>query len=565
MVSFSRIFVLYYRAKVNFHFRYLTFLLLLFACDRHDSQEKIISKKTPQEIDEIVSDEIANLLEKKISDSVVVVCQEKLIAYPFFSSFFENNSALVWTKGGSLNPLGESLTDILRDARYFGLFPPDYHIGKIDSLLKFFTDQKNNSINATAVAETELLLSDAYIKMAVHIHRGRFLSDTLLLSWNAKQMPEGWIDFLKNGVKKNKLSYTLEQLEPKKEGYRFLISAFRKYYSDNAFGDFDSVAVSSLEDSIPLLKSEILRRFSRTGEYDSSVSGSDSIKFIKAMKCFQRNWHLEPDGKIGKLTRQALQYNREKIFRQIEMAIERWKWEPDTLPEKFFWINLPSFNLKVMENDTLVMESNIVCGKPETPTPLLRSKINYMTIYPYWNVPYSIAAKEILPAVQRDTSYLRKKNMEVLNSKNEILNPSTIKWKRFNEKNLPYKFRQRIGEDNSLGVVKFNFNNPHGVYLHDTNSKRYFKTAARSQSHGCIRLEKYVEVARFLLRDDTLKLPYDTLDVYLATPQQRKINLKSKVPIFTKYFTATADSLGNLDVFLDIYRKDEAMMKMIYR
>lgn len=155
--------------------------------------------------------------------------------------------------------------------------------------------------------------------------------------------------------------------------------------------------------------------------------------------------------------------------------------------------------------------------------------------------------------------------MEVINSKNEVLNPSTIKWKRYNAKNLPYKFRQRIGEDNSLGVVKFNFNNKHGVYLHDTNSKRYFKTAARAQSHGCIRLEKYVEVARFLLREDTLKIPYDTLDVYLQTPVQRKINLKEKVPIYTKYFTATTDSLGNLHIYLDIYRKDEAMMNMIYR
>ena len=153
------------------------------------------------------------------------------------------------------------------------------------------------------------------------------------------------------------------------------------------------------------------------------------------------------------------------------------------------------------------MESNIVCGKPETQTPLLSSKLNFMTIYPYWNVPYSIASKEILPAVQRDTAYLRKKNMEVINSKNEVLDPSKIKWKRYNAKNLPYKFRQRIGEDNSLGVVKFNFNNKHGVYLHDTNSKRYFKTAARAQSHGCIRVEKYLQVARFLLRGDTLKIP----------------------------------------------------------
>jgi murein L,D-transpeptidase YcbB/YkuD len=124
-------------------------------------------------------------------------------------------------------------------------------------------------------------------------------------------------------------------------------------------------------------------------------------------------------------------------------------------------------------------------------------------------------------------------------------------------------FRQRIGADNSLGIVKFNFTNPYGVYLHDTNSKKYFKTSNRSQSHGCIRLENYIDFANFLIRDDSLNYRADSLKLYFKRQEQRKIKLKNRLPIYTRYYTAEADSMG-LRLYIDIYRKDEKLIKMIY-
>lgn len=280
--------------------------------------------------------------------------------------------------------------------------------------------------------------------------------------------------------------------------------------------------------------------------------------------------NLEPDGKLGKYTKQALAQNKELTIRQMEMALERWRWEPKEYPKKYFWVNIPSCDLHVFEwdkkqkKDTLVLLSNVVVGKPENQTPVLKSKINYLIVYPYWKVPFSIAWKEILPALQHDTSYLRRKGFEVIGAHGKVVDPRKIKWKKYNKTNLPYSFRQRIGEDNSLGVLKFNFNSRYGVYMHDTNSKKYFKTFYRWQSHGCIRLEQYYEAARFIIRDDTLKIPYDTLDAWLGKQEQQKINLRKQIPIYVKYFTAIADSLG-LHRYIDIYRKDEQMMKMLYK
>ena len=166
--------------------------------------------------------------------------------------------------------------------------------------------------------------------------------------------------------------------------------------------------------------------------------------------------------------------------------------------------------------------------------------------------------------MQRDTTYIRRKNFEVLGKDNVVLDYTTIPWRKYTKDYLPLRFRQRIGDDNSLGVMKFNFYNPYGVYLHDTNSKRYFKTSSRSQSHGCIRLEKFMDMADFLIRDDSVHYRHDSILLYIIQEQQRRISLRKPLPIYTRYYTASADSTG-LKVYLDIYRKDEAMMNLLYR
>jgi L,D-transpeptidase YcbB len=542
----------------------IAILLIFFCCSNNPKPEKV-TVKTPQDVNKITSEEIRALFGQKLSDSLLVVGKDSLFTFPYIKGLMNPEFSPLWTNEGKFSALGDTLFSIIRNARHYALYREDYHFSALENLSNNFYDKKKDEYNATSLAEAEVLMYDACLKFGAHLNKGRFYPDSLLLEWKPGKLNNNWFDIIKAGIKENNLRKAFESLEPKQEGYVFLRDEFRKYIYDKNARDFDSVSFALYSDTSKMLKEKIIERLKLTGEYDSTLSGNDSIKFLKAVKRFQRNWNMEPDGKLGRLTRQAFGYNREKLIRQMEMALERWRWEETKLPSVFFWVNIPSFNLKVVEKDTLVIESNIVCGKPETQTPLLKSNINQIIVYPYWNVPFSIATKEILPAVQRDTSYLRKKNFEVLNSKNEIVDPATVKWRKYNRENLPYKFRQRIGEDNSLGIVKFNFNNKHGVYLHDTNSKRYFRTSARSQSHGCIRLEKYMEVARFLIRDDTLTLPYDTLLNWMATPVQHKIDMKKKFTIYTKYYTAVADTTGNLKVYLDIYRKDEKMMKMVYR
>ncbi len=541
---------------------------LLYSCssDNKNNADKIIVK-TPQDVDKIVTEEITKFLTTPLNDSTLVLNKDTLRTFKYFKPIYPEFKAF-WTNKGKLSELGDTLFSIIKNARDYGLIPNDYHFKKLDTLTKLFYNKDEDNYDASAHAQAEMLLSDAYFKFGAHLNKGRFYPDSMLLEWNPKKLDSNWVEILTLGLKNKNIRAAYDSLEPVHEGYKLLKQELKKFVAQNAKIDWDSTSFYKPTDTLKWL-SNLRQRLTVTGDYDSTIAGSDSIKLSAAIKHFQKSHNLEPDGKMGKYTRQALHRSKEQTIRQMEMALERWRWEPREFPKIYFWVNIPSADLHVFEKDkngkdTLVVLSNVVVGKPETQTPTLKSKINYILIYPYWTVPYSIAWKEMLPVIKRDSSYLRRKNFDVINSKGEVLDPKKINWAKYNKDNLPFKFRQRIGDDNSLGICKFNFNNKYGVYLHDTNSKKYFKTFYRFQSHGCVRLDKYVDVARFLIRPDTLKLPYDTLTKYFETPEQRQISLRKPAPIYIKYYSAVADSTG-LHIYNDIYRKDEKMIEMLYK
>ncbi len=546
--------------------------LLVYACtnNSNDTDQKPTVVKKVQEVNSETKKILAELYETVKGDTLLIIDNDTLLTFPFFRDIISLEE-LYLTNNGKLTALGDSIYSIVKNARQYGLYANNYHYKKIKTLIDSTYNKNADEYNINNVAKTELLLLDAYLTFGAHLNKGRFKPDTLLLEWNPAKLDSNWLSILKTGFEKKQVRQSLDSLEPKHEGYKFLKLALAKYTKENEHYNWDSISFTNVVDT-PALKANLKKRFIETGFYNDTLNANDSIKLAKAIKKFQLTYNLEPDGKLGKYTKQALAQDKETAIRQIEMALERWRWEPTEYPQRYAIVNIPSAMINVWEydkkhkEDTLVLRSRVVVGKPDTPTPTLKSKINYMLIYPYWNVPYKIAWEEILPAVQRDTNYLRRKNFEVIDGKgNVITNIGKLNWKKFNRNYLPVKFRQRIGNDNSLGICKFNFHNKYGVYLHDTNSKRYFKTFYRFQSHGCMRLEKFVELARFLIRDDTLKLPYDTLKAYFGRQEQKQIDLRKPLPIYVRYYTSTTDSVGNLSNYIDIYRRNEVMMKKVYR
>ena len=246
-----------------------------------------------------------------------------------------------------------------------------------------------------------------------------------------------------------------------------------------------------------------------------------------------------------------------KSVQQIEINMERWRLEMTDLKQRYIWINIPSYQLQVIDNGRLVLDSRIIVGKPESPTPVLSSMIECITLFPYWFVPRKIAVEEYLPEIKKDTAFLTRNNFDVLDRKGNMLDPATLEWEKFTSKYFPVSLRQREGPDNSLGVIKFIFDNPNAVFLHDTNVKSLFNRKARMFSHGCIRMEKALELAKYLAGDSGI------IESKLQLKKRHTINLVHAIPIYTRYFTCERIN-GELIFYDDIYQLDQPLIDLLY-
>jgi len=247
---------------------------------------------------------------------------------------------------------------------------------------------------------------------------------------------------------------------------------------------------------------------------------------------------------------------------KIALNLERWRWQKQW-PDRYVFVNIPAFVLRVFEKDSLWLKTRVIVGKRETPTPVLESVIRSFVIYPYWHVPRSIATKEILPSLKGNASYLRKNNFDVLNMGGTVVDPDTIQWTLYSPEQFPFILRQREGSENSMGIIKFNFANNYNVYLHDTNSKALFKRIERDLSHGCVRVDGAVSFAHYLVREDEIYVSPEDLDQYLSLQQRLKIDLRKPILLKLEYFTAEVENGATL-FYGDIYKKDSMMMQSLY-
>jgi L,D-transpeptidase YcbB len=211
--------------------------------------------------------------------------------------------------------------------------------------------------------------------------------------------------------------------------------------------------------------------------------------------------------------------------------------------------NIPETEVRYYQNGKLKLKMKSVVGKKKNPTPTIASYVTNIVTFPFWNVPFSVASKELLPKIQKDESYLERNNFEVVDAKGNVIDDSDLNWDSYTEKNFPYFFRESTGPNNSLGVLKFNLGNPFSIYLHDTNSKGAFAKESRFLSHGCVRLEKPIELADLLTKG---KVNVWDLKTGQKDTESKILKLDQKIPVFIIYMPVTVD--GQKVTFLkDVY------------
>jgi murein L,D-transpeptidase YcbB/YkuD len=243
--------------------------------------------------------------------------------------------------------------------------------------------------------------------------------------------------------------------------------------------------------------------------------------------------------------------------------MERWRWLPRYLGRRYILVNIARFALEVIEDDKPIMSMRIIVGKPYQSTPVFNAAMTHLVVNPSWHVPISIAKEEILPLLRRDPGYLLRQNMRVYQGGGGEVDPRSINWLQVSASNFPYRLRQIPGPHNPLGRVKFLFPNQFSVYLHDTSNRELFSRTVRTFSHGCIRIEKPLDLAEYLLRGDP-QWNRDKIQQAIARGLERTITLPAAVPVYLLYWTAWVGEDDAMHFRDDIYQRDMSLEKALF-
>jgi murein L,D-transpeptidase YcbB/YkuD len=472
----------------------------------------------------------------------------------------ENLYAPLWSSNGIFNRNGDSLFSFITHLKEYGLFPEDYYHSRLANVRTQLTDtSKQKKLNASLWAYSDLLLSSAFVQIVKDLKVGRLLPDSVIIK-DSTLTPVFFADQFR-ALQQRKDS-VFEHLEPRDSGYLKLKLALRKFLLKANFKDYTFVST----DDSTRIPSLVLKRLS---EEDSTLSPDetpDSSQLTAAIKKYQKENSIKADGKISAALIERLNNSDEEKFIRIAINLDRYKLLPP-MPEQYIFVNIPAFYLRLMQSDTLVLKSRVVVGKPITRTPIITSSINNMITYPKWTIPESIIKKEVLPGLQRDPSYTIKKGYSIVDEEGNEIDPYSVKWTKYKE-GIPYKVVQGSGDDNALGVLKFNFPNKFSVYLHDTNQRYLFSNKKRALSHGCVRVQAWNELAKFILRNDSLKttnaIPVDSLSTWLETKQKKYIPVRRPIPLFIRYFTCDVSDEGKLVFYEDVYGEDMTIREKIF-
>lgn len=548
----------------------LAFVIAVFiSCKgKHSAEEKELVI-TPEQMDAKVSENIKAVLSFAKDNDGKINEQISLWNNEILNQFYESNSYQgIWSSKEKWFPIADSMFQFINNAKYYGLYPDEYHVSELDTLRRKIATDSLVRTDAIAWTKAELLLSDAFMRALKELKEGRLVPDSASIIHNEKQIDSFFIKNLMEFKKTNSMTSIFEKIEPSNKDY-ISIRNVLKAFVDNMDTNKYIPLTYPYKDSLTFIK-QLHQRLLQSQYGNAALSLPDSASFASTLKKYQADKKLVVDGKAGREVVKSLNTTDNERFKQIAITLDRYKLIPN-LPERYIWVNIPSFNLKVWDHDSLVLESRVVVGKPDTRTPIFSSAISDMVTFPQWTIPESIIKKDILPQLKKDPGYLERKGYSLVSNKGETINPYTVDWSKYS-KGIPWNVVQGSGDDNALGIFKFNFNNPYSVYLHDTNQRYLFSNANRALSHGCVRVQKWEKLAFYIAQLDSMQMKHgqslaynaDSIKTWITNKSRKRILVKSRLPLFIEYFTCEAKK-GTIVFYDDIYDNDKLLAQEYFK
>jgi L,D-transpeptidase YcbB len=470
-----------------------------------------------------------------------------------------NNFQLIWGNLQNVNDLLNELKTIEED----GLNPEDYHLSTL--LIQKLHLEQNKSPEPSLLADYDILLTDSLIRLIYHLYFGKVDPENLHPNWKMTRKINDTdpVEEIERNLRSKQLADALKKIRPQLKSYNLMKVALKKYREIQEAGGWEPIPegptlrVGTTDERVPKLR----KRLAVTGHFEGTNTTSDHFdeELEKAVVQFQKRHHLVGDGNVGKKTYKALNVPVKRKIDQIRVNLERSRWISRNIPEEFIIVDIAGFQISYYQNFNIKWTSKVQVGKSSRKTPVFNSQIKYIVFNPVWTLPPTVLKEDILPKIKKDLDYLQKMKINVFDTENRIVDPSLVDWTAYSGKHMPYTFRQEPGPHNSMGRIKFVFPNKHFIYLHDSPSRSLYALEDRAFSSGCIRVEKYIELAEILLNDSE-SWNQQNIRSLIDTLKTKIINLPKPMPISLFYWTIHFDEEGNIIFRKDIYDRDKEVL-----
>lgn len=474
----------------------------------------------------------------------------KYISKTVFNYYQDNSFKPYWINDSKTNKSASSYLLFLKNIEMIGLDSNDYLYDEIKSRLS----EKRKGPDS--YAGFDVILTTSFVELCSDLLNGKKYK---YLSNNQKNSV---LTTLKKTTRKKNFDEILINFSPNLPVYNNLIIALSKYEGIKSSGGWPTITYGGKlkkgqkDPRIKILK----KRLSIPGYLDNAyLNNSDFFdnNVERAVRNFQKRHGLYEDGVVGENTLFELNVPVEKRIQQIKLNIQRLRQLPKELGNRYILVNVSNYHLYGIENNNVVLSMKVIVGKPKWNTPIFEETMSYVVLNPKWNIPQSIFKDDILPRIKSDPEYLAKENIIIIDgwgSNSTTIDSELIEWDNIDPDKFNYRLQQTQGPANPLGRIKFIFPNNHNVYLHDTPNKGYFYRSRRNLSHGCIRVEKPLDLAEFVFNNKSFT--QEKIIELINLGETKYVDLPIPIPVVIQYFTAWADTDGTVSFSRDVYNLD---------
>ena len=530
--------------------------------------------------------------------------------------YINNNFKPYWIDENGLKEIGISLLEKVKNDPV--LKPVSTKLFRLDVINNNLNSLNKSDINYLQnLTKIDLMLTELFDRYVTYVTKGS-------IDWSAfeqklselekeKEIKAAWDKYtfiknpkllLKKVVAENDLLTVLEEIDfnyPQVEKLVLAIDELEKISANGGYTkipEFKSLRIGDVSEFTPILRKRLFESNDLNTTCQNSINNQNLVtlnpnateeenKIIEnlskncenifdedlknAVISFQNKHGLFADGIVGGQTLRFLNITAKRKIAIIRLNLERMRWLPRDLGQKYLLVNIPEYKLRLYENNNIKLNMAVIVGDTKFPTPVFSDKMSYVVLNPNWNIPDSIAKNELIPKLLKDPNYLANNGIDIYAGWNgavekvdskEVLDSAILQ----DETNLQtFRFSQNSSKANPLGKMKFMFPNKHSVYIHDTPGKSLFTYARRAFSHGCIRLSKPEELLSTIASEDK-NLDITKANEILANDAitDKSIGLDKKIPIHIVYLTSWVDENGILQFRDDIYNFDRMQKELLF-